>query len=66
MSHRTRGVAAGLAAPDAPTHASLDPDAEGVSGGVSLLAHALAGVVGQLGARLEAFAVGPVAQHIGE
>lgn len=43
-----------------------DGDGEGASGGLSLLAHTLAAIGGQLGARLEPFALGPVAQKVAQ
>ncbi len=42
-----------------------DEDAVGVSGGLDLLAHVLAGMAGQMNVKLDAFAVGPVSQQIG-
>lgn len=38
----------------------------GVSGGLSLLAHALVDVAAQLGGRVEPFALGPVSAQLGE
>lgn len=62
-------MAAGLGPTDAhfaSTGGAADPAAGAVaSSGLSLLAHELAGVVGQLGMRLEAWSVGPVSQQIG-
>lgn len=58
--------------PGRPNLRSLPPatcyrtqDGEGASDGLSLLAHALGGVVCQLGARLETFYVGGTAQLLG-
>ena len=58
---RAGGLAAGYAAADPVA----EVDGQGISGGLSLLAHALAAVVGQLGVRLDTFSVGPVAHQIG-
>jgi hypothetical protein len=41
-------------------------DAGGVAAGLSLMAHALVDLGAQMGVRLDAFALGPAAQHIGE
>lgn len=42
-----------------------DEDGEGVSSGLSLLAHSLAALAAQLGRRPECFSVGPVSQQLG-
>lgn len=60
---RAFGVAAGTAWAD-PAHTGMD---EGSSPGtdLSLLAHELAGVVQQMGMRMEAWSLGPVSQQLG-
>jgi hypothetical protein len=59
------GRAAGFGPADRASD-QADEGALGVSGGLTLLAHALVDVGGQLGARLEPFALGPVSAQLGE
>jgi hypothetical protein len=64
QTHRSCGRAAGFG----PADLSLDPSEDGTlgaSGGLTLLAHALVDIGGQLGARLEPFGLGPVSAQLG-
>lgn len=58
---RAGGVAAGLCG----ATTGLEAPQGVMSQGMTLLAHTLAGVAGQLGSRMEVFACGPVAQELG-
>jgi len=44
---------------------TADEGALGVSGGLSLMAHALVDIAQQMGARVEPFALGPVSAQLG-
>mmetsp|Transcript_28477 Transcript_28477/g.62680 ORF Transcript_28477/g.62680 Transcript_28477/m.62680 type:complete len:773 (+) Transcript_28477:171-2489(+) len=58
---KSGGCAAGLSTADP---GNTEEDGEGAAGGLSLLAHALGGVAVQLGAKIEAYSVGPVSQQL--
>lgn len=57
---RAGGVAAGFGPAEPPS----EVDGQGSSGGMSLLAHSLAAVAGQMGHRLETYALGPVSTQL--
>ncbi|KAG1669634.1 hypothetical protein FOA52_010794 [Chlamydomonas sp. UWO 241] len=59
---RSGGCAAGLSPPDARDMSAAD--GEGGQGGCALLAHEVAGLVQQLGAKMEVWALGPTSQMV--
>lgn len=53
-----------MAAGFGPAEPPSEVDGQGSSGGMSLLAHSLAAVAGQMGHRLETYALGPVSTQL--